>query len=66
MRTLWHGADRPFRLAAALVRDVSILADRRVGIHEAVRNVVHARGENISALPSSLTGSVSTRYRNLR
>ena len=37
-----------------------ILADRSVGIYALLRNVVHARRQNISALPSSLGSAEDT------
>ena len=56
MRTLRHGVDRPFRFTETILRQFSILADRSIGIYALLRNVVHARRQNISALPSSLAG----------
>src|SRR6476620_455738 len=57
--SVWHGADRSFRLAAAFLRYFSLLADRSIGLCETVRYVVHVGGENISELPCSLETDVS-------
>ena len=60
MRTLRHGVDRPFRFTETFLRQFSILADRSIGIYALLRNVVHARRQNISALPGYIGSAEDT------